>query len=723
MTDDIVNIEINGKPVEARKGQMLIEVTDRLGEYVPRFCYHEKLSIAANCRMCLVEVENAPKPMPACATPVGEGMKVFTKSAKAIAAQKATMEFLLINHPLDCPICDQGGECELQDLAMGYGRDVSRYNDGKRVVKDKDIGPLVSTDMTRCIHCTRCVRFGEEIQGNPQLGTIDRAEDMKISTYVEQGIDHELSANIIDICPVGALNNKPYRYSARAWEMEQRAMVSPHDCVGSNLYAHVLRGTVKRVVPRENESINESWISDRDRFSYEAIYSSDRLAAPRIKVGGEWQDIDWDGALSKTADALRAADADKIGLIASSAATLEECHLLVQLAAHLGTNNIDHRIGRRDVSDQVNDPLYFGFGCDIAAIEKQGAILVAGSNIRNEAPIIAHRLRKAALAGARISFATSQENEYFFDVADYLHGNGLVEMLAGIVIAAAGRKKLPASVAKLCIGTKAGDTHKRIAASLKDSDESLVLLGCIAGRHAAYSAVRALAAAIADLTGAKLGNITDGPNSAGAHLAGVLPHRDRGGKERTETGLAVAAMLDASLDVIVLVNIEPDADIHATTNAVAKLARQKFVVAITPFVSESLLEAADLLLPMGTFAETSGTYVNAAGTWQSFAGVANPVGEARPCWKVLRVLGNLIDAPSFDYVTSEDVLDEFRAQLGNFELNTIRETPAEIAKANGEDAPGDEIDTPLYSVDALVRRAPALQRTAAAKRAAAHGDA
>ncbi|MCH8277664.1 MAG: NADH-quinone oxidoreductase subunit NuoG, partial [Proteobacteria bacterium] len=358
MSDDIVNIEVNGKPIEARKGQMVIEVTDGIGVYVPRFCYHEKLSIAANCRMCLVEVEKAPKPMPACATPVTEGMKIFTKSAIAISAQKATMEFLLINHPLDCPICDQGGECELQDLAMGYGRDVSRYNSGKRVVKDQDIGSLVSTDMTRCIHCTRCVRFGEEVQGYPQLGTIDRAEDLKISTYVEQGIDHELSANIIDICPVGALNNKPYRYSARAWEMEQRATVSPHDCVGSNLYAHVLRGTIKRIVPRENEEINECWIADRDRYSYEAIYSSDRLIAPRIKNNGEWQDISWDDALTKAADALQAADADKIGFIASSAATLEDSHLLVQIAAHLGTDNIDHRVGRRDVSDQVNDPLY-----------------------------------------------------------------------------------------------------------------------------------------------------------------------------------------------------------------------------------------------------------------------------------------------------------------------------------------------------------------------------
>ncbi|MDG2107297.1 MAG: 2Fe-2S iron-sulfur cluster-binding protein, partial [Woeseiaceae bacterium] len=323
MSDDIVNIEVDGRPVKARSGQMVIEVTDNISAYVPRFCYHGKLSIAANCRMCLVDIEGAPKPIPACAQPVNEGMKVFTKSPRAIAAQKATMEFLLINHPLDCPICDQGGECELQDLAMGYGRDISRYNNGKRVVKDKDIGPLVSTDMTRCIHCTRCVRFGEEIQGNPQLGTVGRGEDVKISTYVEQNIDHELSANIIDLCPVGALNNKPYRYSARAWEMTQHAAVSPHDCAGSNLYAHVLRGTIKRVVPRDNELINEAWISDRDRFSYEAIYSSDRLIAPQIKESGAWRTIEWSDALARAADVLSSVNSNKLGLICSSSSTVE----------------------------------------------------------------------------------------------------------------------------------------------------------------------------------------------------------------------------------------------------------------------------------------------------------------------------------------------------------------------------------------------------------------
>jgi NADH-quinone oxidoreductase subunit G len=715
MSDDIVNIEVDGKPVEARKGQMIIEATDKLGAYIPRFCYHEKLSIAANCRMCLVEVEKAPKPMPACATPVGEGMKVFTRSAKAISAQKATMEFLLINHPLDCPICDQGGECELQDLAMGYGRDVSRYNDGKRVVKDKDIGPLVSTDMTRCIHCTRCVRFGEEVTGRPQLGTTKRGENSEISTYIEQSIDHELSANIIDLCPVGALNNKPYRYSARAWEMTQRATVSPHDCVGSNLYAHVLRGTVKRIVPRDNESINETWISDRDRYSYEAIYSSDRLQSPRVKESGEWREISWEDALAKAADTLKGAGAEKLGFIVSPSSTTEEAHLVARLAEHLESNNLDHRGMRRDCSDQDNDPLYPWLGCDIADIESQDAILLAGSNVRSEAPILAHRIRKAALAGAAVSVASSTEHEYYFDVANTLSGTGLVDMLAGVAVAAC--ESIPGSVADICSGVAASATHKAIAASLSDANEALLLLGNIAGRHGAYSVVRALAAAIADATGAKLGNISEGANSAGACLAGVLPHRAQGGKSRSDAGLSAAAMLDAPLDALLTLNIEPDVDVLAADNAAGKFAKQGFVIALTPYISDVLLEASDLLLPIGTFAETSGTYVNAAGTWQSFGGVASPVGDARPAWKVLRVLGNLLEAQGFEYVTSEDVRDELLVALGQATPNNSYAGTRKLGRPNGQDAPSVEIDTPLYSVDNMVRRARALQLTVAARRA------
>jgi NADH-quinone oxidoreductase subunit G len=719
MSDDIVNIEIDGKPVEGRKGQMIIEVTDSIDAYVPRFCYHKKLSVAANCRMCLVEVEKAPKPIPACATPINEGMKIFTKSPFAIAAQKATMEFLLINHPLDCPICDQGGECELQDLAMGYGRDISRYNDGKRVVKDKDIGPLISTDMTRCIHCTRCVRFGEEITGKPQLGTTERGENVKISTYVEMSVDHELSANIIDLCPVGALNNKPYRYSARSWEMVARPTVAAHDCVGSNLSAHVLRGTVKRIVPRVNEAINETWLSDRDRFSYEAIYSPERLLKPRIKERGEWREIDWEDALAAAAEILRDADSGKTGLIASSGMTVEEGHLLAQLADHLDTTNIDHRLARRDTSDQDNDPMYPSLGCRIADLEDEDAVLVAGSNVRAEAPIIAHRLRKAVLGGAEVSFANSIEYDYYFDVANYLSGQGLVALLSGVAVAAADGRSLPATITALCDGVTPSTEQKKVAASLRKNEKSLVLLGNIAGRHLAFTAVRALASAIADLTGSKLGSLSEGPNSAGAHLAGVLPHRMQGGENRDQPGLDVATILKTPMDAIVLVNVEPDVDIRVSPDAVAELTSQQSVIAVTPFVSDALLECADILLPSGTFAETSGTYVNVEGEWQSFSGVANPVGEARPTWKILRVLGNLIDAPGFDYVTSEDVRDEFMSQLGEVTTSNVYDGSATIAKVTASDSPASDIDIPLYSVDAVVRRATALQLTDEARRAAA----
>ena len=716
MSGDIVNIEVDGKAVEARKGQMIMEVTDQIGAYIPRFCYHEKLSIAANCRMCLVEVEKAPKPMPACATPVGEGMKIFTRSPAAIAAQKATMEFLLINHPLDCPICDQGGECELQDLALGYGRDVSRYHERKRVVKDKDLGPLVSTDMTRCIHCTRCVRFSQEIEGLQELGTIGRAENMQISMYIEKSVDHELSANIIDLCPVGALNNKPYRYSARAWEMEQRPTVSPHDCVGSNMYVHVLRGTIKRVVPRENEAINETWLSDRDRFGYEGIYSGERLLGPRIKKDGTWQDIGWEDALKILAENLQGAAADKAGILSSPGATLEESHLLARLAEHIGTANIDYRIRQRDFSDQDNDPVFPWLGSTIAELESSDAILVVGSNIRKEAPIIAHRVRKGALAGSKVSFVNNDEFEYHFPVEENSHDGGLVEQLAGVAVAAAGKEKMPKPVAALVKGVKPSAAQKRIAASLAAAEQAQILLGLIAGRHQASSALRALAAAISQLTGARFGVLSEGPNSAGASLAGVQAHRGSGANKRQAAGLNASEMLDESLDAVLLFGLEPDRDICCTDNAVKKLADQKFVAALTSYNSDALQDAADLLLPIGTFAESAGTYVNCEGSWQSFNGIANPVGEARPGWKVLRVLGNLLDADNFDYQTSEEVRDELAELLGDIQPDNQYAGKKSISKVNGADDPAVRIDIPIYDTDAIVRRATALQLTPEALR-------
>ncbi len=720
MSDDKVNIEVDGKPVEARKGQMVIELTDRIGAYVPRFCYHEKLSIAANCRMCLVEVEKAPKPLPACATPVNEGMKVFTRSPKAIAAQKATMEFLLINHPLDCPICDQGGECELQDLAMGYGRDISRYNDGKRVVKDKDLGPLVSTDMTRCIHCTRCVRFSQEIEGLQELGTVGRGENMRISMYIEKAVDHELSANIIDLCPVGALNNKPYRYSARAWEMVQRATVSPHDCVGSNMFAHVLRGTVKRIVPRENEAINETWIADRDRFSYQGIYSNERLSQPRMKVDGNWQNVDWETALQTLAGKLRAGGSGKAGICASPGVTLEEAHLLARLAEGLDTPHIDHRLRQRDFSDQDNDPLMPQLGCKIAELETRDAILVVGSNLRAEVPIIAHRVRKAAIGGANIAFVNRQRYPYHFPVAAYIEAEGLVAQLAGIAVALADGDKLPASVAKICAGVTPSAEQRSVAAMLKEASAGHVLLGNIAGRHPAFAALRALAAAIGELSGAGVGRLSEGPNAAGAYLAGVLPHRQAGGKARPQAGLNAPDILSSDLDTCLLFGVEPDGD-FADPDSVSKLANHHFVAAFTSYESAGLREAADLLLPIGTFAETAGTYINCEGRWQSFTGVANPVGEARPGWKVLRVLGNLLDLDGFDYQTSEDVRDELQQAVGDASSNGYAGQQP-LARVNGADAPGAQLDVPMYAIDPLVRRATALQLTPEARRGRGEGS-
>lgn len=708
MSDDTVRIEVDGEPVEARKGQMIIEVTDRIGQYVPRFCYHEKLSVAANCRMCLVEVEKAPKPLPACATPVGEGMKIFTRSRYAQDAQKATMEFLLINHPLDCPICDQGGECELQDQAMGFGRGVSRYAERKRVVKDKDIGPLVSTDMTRCIHCTRCVRFGQEIAGAPELGTIGRGENMKISTYVEESIDHELSANIIDLCPVGALNNKPYRYSARAWEMLQRPAVGAHDCVGSNLNVHSLRGTVKRVVPRENEAINETWIADRDRFSYEGIYSDDRLETPRVVSGGKSTPTDWQSAFGTLVERLKAADPGRIGMLVSPSATLEEGHLLRRLADHLGTTNIDHRLRRSDFRDTAADPVAPVLGCSIEALEDSRAILVVGSSLRQEAPILAHRVRKAALAGAKVSFVEDQVDGYRFPVAERANADGLVRELAAIV---AALDTVPEHLRELCSDVSADDAHRRIIDSLKNEEGARVLLGAYAARHPEFSVIRALAGAIASAAGATLGYVSDGANAVGLHLAGVLPEREAAGADRASKGLDVAGMLDQELDVLLIFGAEPGDDMPDIDAG-----RHAFVAGFLPFRSRSLEAVSDLMLPIGTFAETSGTFVNCEGRWQSFGGVAHPIGEARPGWKVLRVLGNLLEADGFDYETSEDVLAECRTTIGDVDVDTA---VTEAALSAGKDALESRADLkslPMYEVDPVVRRARALQLTPEALR-------
>jgi NADH-quinone oxidoreductase subunit G len=717
MSDDTINIEINGESVSARRGQMLIEVTDRHEAYVPRFCYHEKLSVAANCRMCLVEVENAPKPLPACATPVTDGMKVFTRSPAAISAQKATMEFLLINHPLDCPICDQGGECELQDLAMGFGRDVSRYADQKRVVKDKDLGPLVSTDMTRCIHCTRCVRFGQEIAGLQELGTTGRSEQMEIGTYIERSVDHELSGNIIDLCPVGALNNKPYRFGARAWEMEAKPLVSPHDCAGSNLYGHVLRGTLKRVVPQDNEAINETWISDRDRFGYEGVYATDRLTSPLLKKDQEWFDVSWTEALAATRESLLndlGDEGDALGVLVSPNATLEEMYLLNRLTRHLGSQNLDHRLRMNDFSDQASDPLWPSLGTSIAELNNQDGVLVIGSNLRMEVPIIAHRIRKAAVTGAAVGFVNPVPYEIHFPRAAYVDAplEHLVKSLAGVVIAAAELKdsKLPAPLAEALKSVEIQDTHRDAAGVLLNKEHALILLGQLAMRHPRYADIRRLAAALADLTGARLGYLPEGANAVGAALAGVLPHRGPGGRMLDWAGLDAYGMLASPRSVYVLFGLEPDHDLADSALAEQALKAADTVICFTPFVTERLLECADVLLPIGTFAETAGTFVNVEGRWQSFAAAASLVGDARAGWRVLRVLGNELDLPDCEYQNAAEISDALASEIGHVEANNDYQGSA-VVSLESATVDATALDVPMYAVDAVVRRGTALQKT------------
>ncbi len=712
MAEEFVNIEINGQPVKARKGAMIIQATDANGAYVPRFCYHEKLAVAANCRMCLVEVEKAPKPLPACATPVMEGMKVFTRSPKAIAAQRAVMEFLLINHPLDCPICDQGGECELQDLAVGFGRDYSRYTERKRSVADEDLGPLIATDMTRCIHCTRCIRFTEQIGGVQELGMVGRGENMKVRRYIESTVNHELSGNVIDLCPVGALVSKPYRFSARAWEMTAVPLVSPHDGVGSNLYGHVLRGRLMRVVPRQNEAINEIWLADRDRFSYEGVYSPERLQRPMVRENGEWVETDWENALAKAAEGLRP-QGGSLGVLASPSSTLEELYLAGRIARGLGSANIDSRLRQSDVRDQASDPLYPNLGLRIADVDSLDALLVVGSNLRREVPILAHRVRKAAERGAKVALINPVRFPYFFPLAAELESapDTLVSDLAAVLAAAleATGRPAPAHLAGSVAGASVAATHRAAAGALAHGEKRALWLGALALRHPRFADLRALAAAIAEITGASLGVLAEGANAAGAHLAGAVPHRAAGGAPAGTIGLSAAQMLAQPLSAYLLVGTEPWLDVPGSA-AERTLGAAQFVVAVTPFASETLRRVAHVLLPAGTFAETSGTYVNLEGLWQSQTGAAQPVGEARPGWKVLRVLGNLLDLEKFDYVSSEQIRLELAALCG---AETAYAAPAyrgTHAVVPGGEA-GQVLDLPMYQIDALVRRAPSLQKT------------
>ena len=715
MPDDTLSIEIDGRAYPARKGQMVIEVADANAIPIPRFCYHEKLSVAANCRMCLVEVERAPKPLPACATPVMDGMKVFTRSKTARNAQKSVMEFLLINHPLDCPICDQGGECELQDVAMGYGRDVSRFNERKRAVEDKDLGPLIATDMTRCIHCTRCVRFGEEIGGMPELGATGRSEDMEIGTYITRSVDSELSGNVIDLCPVGALTSKPFRFRARAWEMAQYDGIAPHDPVGSNIHLHVRRGRVLRVVPRANESINEVWISDRDRFGYEGLYSDDRVLAPMVKRDGAWCEVSWEEALEAAAEGLRRVVAEKggdaIGALASASCTVEELYLFQKLVRGIGSGNIDHRVRQRDFSDQDAAPGYPSIGMGVDTLERLDAALLVGSCTRKEHPIVNHRLRKASLAGASVMYLDVMAHDLnIAPVARIVVApSKLADRLAAITAAAArlaGRE--PEGLATLAAGVEVDSDAERIARTLVEAGRGAILLGPQAVNHRDAAALRGLAACLADLTGATLGTLDEGANPAGAWIAGALPHRDANGAPVKQTGLDAHAMIEAGLDAWVLMGLEPELDCADGARAREALNRAGFVVALSTFRSEAMSEYADVILPVAAFAETEGTFVNLSGTWQSFGAATSPYADSRPAWRVLRVLGNLFKLDGFE----QETIDDVREELG--ESGPAREPAWTVPPSLPESVDGgiERIaSVPIYAADPLVRRSKPLQAT------------
>jgi NADH-quinone oxidoreductase subunit G len=730
MTDK-VTIEINGISLEAEAGDMLIDVADQAGIVIPRFCYHKKLSVAANCRMCLVEVEKAPKPLPACATPVMDGMKVQTQSAKALDSQRSVMEFLLINHPLDCPVCDQGGECPLQDTAMGFGSDVSRFTEGKRILPVKDLGPLVASEMTRCILCTRCVRFGTEIGGIQELGATGRGEHSEIGTYVEQALVSEVVGNVIDLCPVGALTSKPYRFSARPWELQHHASVSPHDGVGANLEVHTRRGKVMRVVAAENEAVNECWIADRDRYSYLGIHSDERLLTPRMKVNGQWRDVEWETALAVAADGIKAAG-DRVGALVSPSATLEEQYLSQKLVRGLGSHHVDHRLRQIDLADDERAPRFPWLGQAIVDLESNDAVLMVGSHIRKEQPLLALRLRKAAVRnGARLMFANPVDYEHNFPVHASLVSapQDLLKDLAAIakVLKGLSGQRAPNGMAPIWQNMEPNEQHEAIAHALFEGKQTSILLGALAIGHPAWKDIRTLAALIAKMSTARLGILAPGGNAAGAWLAGAVPHRpvgvvmdtaadeadaagDSDDAAKAQPGLDWRGMFSEGLDAYVLMGVEPELDCADPVAATHALSNANCVVALTPFRSKAMESYADILLPIGTFAETSGTLINVEGLQQSFKGAIKPLGEARPAWKVLRVLGNGLGLDGFDWFSSDQVLGEVNAAIGAVrgDNKIAWNCPESVAVAGGLCAVSE---VPIYAVDALVRRSPALQAT------------
>ncbi len=704
----MIEIELDGKKVEVVEGSMIMHAADNAGTYIPHFCYHKKLSIAANCRMCLVDVEKAPKPMPACATPVTQGMIVRTKSPKALQAQKGVMEFLLINHPLDCPICDQGGECQLQDLAVGYGASSTRYNEEKRVVFHKNVGPLISMEeMSRCIHCTRCVRFGQEVAGVMELGMIHRGEHSEITTIVGDTIDSELSGNMIDVCPVGALTSKPFRYSARTWELSRRKSVSPHDSTGANLIMQVKSNAVMRVVPLENEAVNECWIADRDRFSYEALNGADRLTAPMIKQGGAWKAVDWSTALEYVSRGLTQISVDhgakSIGAIGSAHSTVEELHLLAKLVRGLGSDNIDFRTRHADFANTDGATSARWLGTTIASLSNLQRVLVVGSFLRKDHPLFAQRIRQATRKGAQVHSLNAAHDDWLMTTVSTtsVAPSGWVNALADIATAIGATNGAQSPLA----GT-ATDGAKAIAASLASGERKAILLGNAAAQHPQAGALLALANWIGAQTGATVGYLTEAANSVGAQLVGAMP---------ANGGMNAGQMLAGpALKACLLLNVEPTLDAANAAAASAAMQAAEMVVVLTPFKNVAN-EFADVMLPIAPFSETSGTFVNAEGRVQSFHGVVKPLGETRPAWKVLRVLGNLLALKGFDFETSEEVRAE---ALGDVTAIASRLSNQSAAKPTvSPAASGLEriADVPIYANDSLVRRATSLQLTADAR--------
>ena len=704
----MVEIELDGQKVEVAAGSMVMHAAEKAGTYIPHFCYHKKLSIAASCRMCLVEVEKAPKPMPACATPVTQGMVVRTKSDKAIQAQKSVMEFLLINHPLDCPICDQGGECQLQDLAVGYGASSSRYEEEKRVVPVKDVGPLISMqEMSRCIHCTRCVRFGQEVAGVMELGMIHRGEHAEITTVTGETIDSELSGNMIDICPVGALTSKPFRYSARTWELSRRKSVSPHDSTGSNLIVQVKNHKVMRVLPFENEDINECWIADRDRFSYEALNGEERLQRPMLKQGGQWIEVDWQTALEYVVNGLQCLKKEKgansIGALVSPHSTLEELYLAGALVRGLGSNNIDYRL--RNAEFEAATGVRW-LGRSIASLSTLQSVLVVGSNLRKDHPLFAQRIRQAARKGCTVTSVNAVVRDWAMPVAQTLVAapGAWTQALADVAAAVAQEKGVQAPVAS---GQASNETARAIAVALLTGEHKAVLLGNAAAHHAQASSLLALAQWIAEQTGASVGYLTEAANTVGAQWVKAVPGQG---------GLNAAEMLAGGLKGVILLNTEPVLDSAAGAKAAEALAQAEMVVTLSPFKTN--LEFSDVLLPIAPFTETSGSFVNAEGRLQSFHAVVRPLGETRPAWKVLRVLANLLDLQGFDFETSQDVLSKAtgvpagQAQSVPAELLDNRTTVVPQVAAS---SPADPVVASIYQHDGLVRRSTSLQLTADAR--------